>query len=377
MSAFEWEILAADRPEVAELGRFDGERYAAWQRHWDALGEEHKDPFTHPVWSISWLIHLATPEHRLFLARREGEVRFGIPFEVVPRWTPLGRRCGLVHDDDYVIEGASVAGAPDEVEAAFAALFRTEVERFGKPLGIRLAKVDRSHALVRDGHAQQALRGARSVLDIREGWDGLIEGLSKNFKGNLRKSRNRLEKLGDVEVDHLTHADDLAAGLDRLAALEARSWKGREGSSIGDNSKMQAFLSATLPGFAARDEAIVQCLRVGDRDIAAQLCLRLGRTLHVLKIGYDEEQARLSPGNLLLERVIREWCPDQAIDEVSLVTLQPWHDKWKPDYRTTHRLQWFAPGFSGLLARTTELSARERAKQFMVARGWRKAITIP
>lgn len=373
MSELDWEILERGDAAVDELRRFEGERYSSWQGAWDGLPADAKDPFTHPVWTISWFAELAGPQVRLFLLREDGRVVSGVPFRVVPR---LGR-CGLIHDDDYVIEGASIAGRPELVETAFARLFETKVPGAGKPLGIRLAKVDGSHALVAGSRAVVSTRGARSTLDVADGWETLHEGLSKNFKGNLRKSRNRLEKLGEVSVETLTDVEGLRDGLRRLAALEARSWKGREGSSIEDNAALGNFLAATLPGFAARGEALVQCLRVGDDDVAAQLCLHLDETLHVLKIGYDESQARLSPGNLLLERAIRDSCPALGVTRVSLVTLQPWHDKWKPDYRSTHSLQWFAPGVAGVLARATEVSVRDRVKRFLVARGWRRPITIP
>lgn len=368
----DWEILSKDASEMHELSNFAGDRYNSWQRNWDSLPDSHKDAFTHPVWLISWFRVLSKDDAQLFLLRRNGKVVTGVPFRIIPRLAIPGFCCALVHDDDYLIAGASISGDPQIIEAGFRLLFQSGVPGYRHALGIRLGKVDSTHALISSEFAQAQRLGARSILDVREGLDSLLSGVSKNFKGNLRKSRNRLNKLEDVSMKSFTNADSIEEGLDRLIAMEAHSWKGREASTVGDSPKFQNFLLNALKQLAKREEAFVQSLSIGKQDIAAQLCLRFGETLHVFKIGYDDSQKTLSPGNMLLERSIKESCPTLGVNIVSLVSRQTWHDKWKPELRGTYSLQWFPLGLAGLVGRLTEVTPRERLKRVLIKLGLRK-----
>ena len=71
-------------------------------------------------------------------------------------------------------------------------------------------------------------------------------------------------------------------------------------------------------------------LRVSGRCIAAQFCLRVDRSLYILKIGYDESYSRLAPGNMLLEYVLRRCDSERDIDIVNLASGAAWHADWKP-----------------------------------------------
>ena len=72
-------------------------------------------------------------------------------------------------------------------------------------------------------------------------------------------------------------------------------------------------------------------LKLNGEDLAAQFCLVVDRTYHILKIGYDERHARLAPGNMLLEAVLQRLSGDARIGRVDLISDARWHDDWNPN----------------------------------------------
>ena len=363
-----WEILAGGDPATEALTAFNGPRFESWLSSWLAMPPEHRDPFTHPVWLLAWYRHRGGrdgADRRLALLRRGETVLTGAPIALSRRPTGLN----LIHDDDSTLEGAALAGAPELLTEGLDRLFATAIDG-RRPAALHLGKHDAGGAWVQGLGERARFRSMRSVIPIAGGWEAVEARVGKNFRGNLRKARNRLEAREQVTFETLRGAEALRVGLPRLIEVEAKSWKGRAQSSIRDDAAMRGFLTQALEGFAPRDEAIVHVLRCGEADLAAQFCLQLDDALHVVKIGYDESESRLAPGNLLLERTIRSLPPDGPISRISLVTDQPWHEKWKPQRVETYRVTCYAPGHRGWLARAGRFSAKQAAKQWLHRRGW-------
>ncbi|HEY6926810.1 MAG TPA: GNAT family N-acetyltransferase, partial [Steroidobacteraceae bacterium] len=76
--------------------------------------------------------------------------------------------------------------------------------------------------------------------------------------------------------------------------------------------------------------AEINLLKLEGQTIAAQFCIRAGRHLTVLKIGYDQAHGALSPGNLLLNHLLKVSCESGELDQVGLVTNMDWMKEWAP-----------------------------------------------
>jgi CelD/BcsL family acetyltransferase involved in cellulose biosynthesis len=76
-----------------------------------------------------------------------------------------------------------------------------------------------------------------------------------------------------------------------------------------------------------------------NRIAASQLSVRVGRTLFLLKIAYDEQLAYLSPGNVLMANLVESCCEDPDVDRIDCTVWQPWHQRWgmtrEPTFRFT------------------------------------------
>jgi hypothetical protein len=84
--------------------------------------------------------------------------------------------------------------------------------------------------------------------------------------------------------------------------------------------------------------------------IAAQFCVTIGGAWYLLKIGYDEQYAKYSPGSLLLEDVLIRLCADREVNVANLASDASWHLNWNP--RSLEMANYYigAPGPAGSLA---------------------------
>lgn len=177
----------------------------------------------------------------------------------------------------------------------------------GLPLGSPLF-----HALVRSLFGRYELfQGQitrRHVASLDGGVDGFLGRRTRNFRKSLRRAE-RAARDAAIAFEPC-HAHDPASALalyERVLAIEARSWKGREGVGINDGP-MSAFYRDMLPRLAARDELRILIARQDERDIAFVLGGVCGHTYRGLQFSFDAEYETLSLGNLCQLHQIAALC---------------------------------------------------------------------
>lgn len=352
-----------------------GPLWDEWLALWNGLDESERDAASHPAWITAWLRAYALPQQRdvrLFVCRCSDRLLAVLPFEVSSSRSPLGRICQLRLPAEVPLEGASLALPAAEARRIFRALFSLVLPDAGRPAVLTFGEVDQTHALLRLAGLRRTVEeiDSRSVIDIGRGYDQLLADVGGNFRGNLRKARNKLEKLVVVRLDEITSADDIPQGIARYTDVSRRSWKAAEQTDLASDPAMHEFYSFALPRLAQSGQAVVHVLQASGVDLAAQLSLRFGDRLDVHKISFDERYADMSPGNLLLERVMREAAPRRGIARVNLVTHLDWHARWKPSLIRTYRVRIFAPGLQGLWARAHSTSPRTLLRSGLARLGW-------
>lgn len=178
-------------------------------------------------------------------------------------------------------------------------------------------------------------------------YDKFAKTLSKNFRANLRKARNKLSRYkGEGRLQCLSVRDpaQLEWAFEEFLQVEASGWKGDAGtrSAIRFSQRVREYYHSLLTGFAELDGYEVNLLRLDKRSIGAQFCLRTGDTTYLLKIGYDEAYAKYAPGNMLLEWLLKRGN-DTHTRNINLVTDTPWHADWGPASYQVYNVYLFNP----------------------------------
>jgi CelD/BcsL family acetyltransferase involved in cellulose biosynthesis len=163
-------------------------------------------------------------------------------------------------------------------------------------------------------------------------FDELSDKFSKNFRGNLRKARNKLMNLSGVEYVTARRQPQLGQALDEFLEVEASGWKGATGAqtAIKLDVRLKNFYRSLCETFSPNDACEINLLKADGRCIAGQFCLVVGDTSYILKIGYDESYVHVAPGNMLLEYSLRRYWQEGVVKYLNLVTDTPWHANWKP-----------------------------------------------
>jgi len=179
----------------------------------------------------------------------------------------------------------------------------------------------------------------------------LLANVSKNFRANLRKARNKLASLPNVRFELVRDAAQLPRALEQFCAVEASGWKGAagRGTAIALHPAAQSFYRQLAERFGASQRCFIHLLKTGDTCIAGQFCLALDQTVYILKIGFDESNSALAPGNMLLERLIAETSAGTGpVTSWNLITGAKWHRDWKPLEEPVHEILIFNHTLRGL-----------------------------
>lgn len=174
--------------------------------------------------------------------------------------------------------------------------------------------------------------GACDILECAKPFDEYVARLSRNFRGNLRKARNKLAALSDVKFVTIDDCAGLRRELEVFLKLESSGWKGDASvrGAILLKADQLAFYQALIESFCDSPRCEINSLYAEGRCIASQLCIRTGATYTILKIAYDESYARVSPGQMLLEWTLKRCCQDPLVSRLSLVSDTAWHRDWRP-----------------------------------------------
>lgn len=166
--------------------------------------------------------------------------------------------------------------------------------------------------------------GWGSRLDVAHGRDAWLAGFSSSFLKKMRYSKKLLSRSGDVSY-RFGNTERLHAAFEEFMRVEASGWKGEAGtrSAIRLDPRLTGFYSSLvdIKGAAGCE---IHTLELDGACLAAQFCLRAGKTISVPKIGYEESKARLSPGRLLRFAFIEECFQRPDIDAIDFVTCSDW-----------------------------------------------------
>jgi CelD/BcsL family acetyltransferase involved in cellulose biosynthesis len=326
-------------------------------------------PMSSYAWVSSYFRHFVEPpDNWVCLMADRGDRLVGVlPLVLHPGGTFV--RTARLPQNPHTISVDAVL-EPGAAQQVFGALLEAVRELEVKPKAIAFSRVREdspTHSLVAPGvfrFTEHAENGA--YLPVPADFDEYRQSLSRNFRNNLNKARNKLAKLPNVQTTILAGDDADPGLLPRFAAVEAASWKGDIATAIQCSPRLLDFYGDLTRGLHRAGWLEWQFLDTDGHDIAANLCIRLRRSLFVWKLGYDADYSRCSPGGMLLEHVVRQASAEGTIDEIDLTTNQPWYDNWGMSWRPYNDLTAFWKGTLGGTSAYYALKLKDRLRRFPI-----------
>lgn len=198
-------------------------------------------------------------------------------------------------------------------------------------------------------------------------WEQMQKSWDAKFRANLRRRRKRLEEKGKVTVERVTGGLSLQAVLDEGMRLEASGWKGRGGTAMAQDAATRGFYTELARNASHEGELALWFLRLDGRAVAFQFALedaKHGRFL-LLKPGYDEALRECSPGQLLMEEVLRD-CVTRGLREFDFLGMDmPWKRDWAERVRPHTWLFIFRDGAWGRLLHALKFRIGPRAREMV------------
>jgi CelD/BcsL family acetyltransferase involved in cellulose biosynthesis len=306
---------------------------------WDALveraGIEH--PFLSHDWVRTWWECFGAGKELYVVAVRAGGVLIGLAplmrvrtrMYGIPVW-----RLDLIANVHTPRFDFIIAERADEVYAVILDHLQTRAPRWDILMLAELAEGSATEPTLRRLGESRSLNtgvwiaGASPRIPLVGSFETFCAKLTSKRRSSLRQRRRRLALLGAVSIEVISDAERLGTAMEDGLRIEGASWKGEAGTAIADDKDVKRFYELVAERAARSKTLRLLFLKVDQRRIAFGYCLRRGRTLYLLKTGYDPEYAPYSPFNILLFSVIELAFPE-GLEAIDLLGCdEPWKRAW-------------------------------------------------
>ena len=176
---------------------------------------------------------------------------------------------------------------------------------------------------------------------------------SSKLRNNLARYRKRLNAMGEISIRSGRELNCMFSYYEEFLRIEASGWKGRSGAgtAISLNSRREAYHASLLKHDRPDYRPDVLLLCCNDKPIAGRILITTSECIYSCKTAYDEEYAKGSPSNVLLQHVLDTAMQETTTTSVNLLTEQSASEQWGPTIERTWQLVLFRDPFRPTLLR--------------------------
>jgi CelD/BcsL family acetyltransferase involved in cellulose biosynthesis len=156
------------------------------------------------------------------------------------------------------------------------------------------------------------------VVDVLHDWDAYEQSWSRNHRSALKRSLKKLNSEGNVVVRRVRTApdDELETMLETCFAIENRSWKGTDGTSILQSPGLRDYYHREAKLMRQWGMLDLWLLEVNGETIAFEYCHFAKGVCLSHKISFDPQWDRFSPGRLLRYFQLQQYHDDPSCREL-------------------------------------------------------------
>ncbi len=346
------EAEVRSRPPVRVEEINDRAAFVSLEREWNALVADTDDQvfYRHEFFRV-WIDNFA-PESRLrvlVLRGEGGRLEAALPLcERRASWygIPVRELCATanLHSCRFDLIARDRANAAEAfmdhlvAQRGWDVLRLTDVPEGGAAFA--LISAARRHDLA--WGTWQSLQSPN--VPLPSSFDALLARLEPKFKANVRRRRRKLDQKGRVSLERIEGGPELERYLEEGFALERSGWKGERGTAISQDVATRGFYSELARAASGMGALALYFLRLNGRPVGFHYALEYAGRYLLLKPAYDEVLKECSPGQLLMEEVLRA-CTNRGLSELDFLGPDMvWKRDWTDLVRPHSFLFIFRPG---------------------------------
>ena len=262
---------------------------------------------------IQWIEQFAARSRvRILVVEEEGRFIAGMPLvgRRIRGWLPVASLASTFEPrgDLLIDHNANVPAATQHLSAAVASLkwplvWMDEVPLDSPSWQCLLSALENRKTRVNMQECQRS-----GITNTTIGWDDFRLSWSKNHRRHLQRGQKWLDKQGSCGTKILRNLapDEVEPLLRRGFEVEDRCWKGAVGHSVLKTKGMFEYYCRQAIQLAAWNQLQLSFLELNGEPIAFEYGYVAKHTYYSVKIGYNEDFAKGSPGKILSEAVIED-----------------------------------------------------------------------
>ncbi|MCI5221816.1 MAG: GNAT family N-acetyltransferase [Candidatus Electrothrix sp. AR4] len=334
--------------------------FLSLRERWNSLVEKssiNSAFLTHEWFRCWWDSYGQGNQLLILLFQEEGVLKCIVPLmisKVLFRGLPVRKisfiendenpHCGVIEDSSYDISCI--------IDAMVNHLNSTSESRWDI---IMLRKINKDSRLIKilsdsfksrgyDAVINSTLRSP--VLYINTDWNSFYAGKSQRFKKKIRYDRNKLKREGNITTRVFDTPEQIESIIEEVFAVGCRSWKGKDGNSVGSTPQNRSFFSQLPKALSnTKNKVLLWTLSLDEKIISFEYHVGQGHTVYALRGEFDAEYQGGSPGAVLDGEVVHHLFEkgiqtyDMCGDSADLYKL-----RWTSDVRPYQELIAFRRG---------------------------------
>jgi CelD/BcsL family acetyltransferase involved in cellulose biosynthesis len=143
-------------------------------------------------------------------------------------------------------------------------------------------------------------------ITLDNSYNKFLEKKSSHFRNNLKRNEKKMHAMGDV--DHVKSKDikNVADAYNAILHIEENSWKHQHGTAITVHKNQREFFKEVCENAFEKGWLRLHFFYINKEPIAYTMGLAKNLRYYSLRLSYHEKFKAISPGVLLLARLIQD-----------------------------------------------------------------------
>jgi CelD/BcsL family acetyltransferase involved in cellulose biosynthesis len=172
-------------------------------------------------------------------------------------------------------------------------------------------------------------------LSLQDNWQDFYKSKSRKFRMTRRSIANRLERVGQTEINRVDCSGDLKAALTCFLKLGDKGWKRKERADLLPEDYEHRIFEDLIR--ECPRAVVFWFLLLNGSAIAAELHLLDGGTIYGVRAHYDDEYQMISPGRYLDYEIVERLFNSELLYYDMGPGVSSYKTNWTQDrYRLTN-----------------------------------------